>query len=145
VKCCLFSQANVIQVIDFFLLRVLHVNALIAAQKGDSGSLSEIKSLLEKLPSSNYQLLKYLCKFLVKVSMNEGTINILLSLLKFQACRDDPYMRIQVCHLLLDFHTVLQHVNPKNPTGKARNSRVTCMFKSALTCFPNCFHIDGYM
>lgn len=41
------------------------------AQKGDSGSLSEMKSLLEKLPSSNYQLLKYLCKFLVKVSMNE--------------------------------------------------------------------------
>ena len=82
-----------IQVIDFFALRVLHVNAFFAAQKGDSGSLSEIKSLLEKLPSSNYQLLKYLCKFLVKVSMNEGTIiNILLSLLKFQACRDDPYV-----------------------------------------------------
>ena len=81
-----------IQVIDFFLLRVLHVNAFFAAQKGVSGSLSEMKSLLEQLPSSNYQLLKYLCKFLVRVSMNEGTINILLSLLKFQACRDDPYI-----------------------------------------------------
>ena len=81
-----------IQVIDFFPPRVLHVNAFFAAHKDDSGSLSEIKSLLEKLPSSNYQLLKYLCKFLVKVSMNEGTINILLSLLKFQACRDDPYI-----------------------------------------------------
>ena len=63
-----------IQVIDFFPLRVLCVNALLAAQKGDSGSLSEMKSLLEKLPSSNYQLLKYLCKFLVTVSMNEGTM-----------------------------------------------------------------------
>ena len=69
-----FSGWLVIQVIVFFPLRVLRVNAFLAAQKGDSGSLSEMKSLLEKLPSSNYQLLKYLCKFLVKVSMNEGTM-----------------------------------------------------------------------
>lgn len=41
------------------------------AHKDDRGGLSEIKTLLEKLPASNYQLLKYLCNFLVKVSMNE--------------------------------------------------------------------------
>ena len=44
------------------------------AHKNDRGGLSEIKALLEKLPASNYQLLKYLCNFLVKVSMNEGEI-----------------------------------------------------------------------
>ena len=74
-KCCLFSQTNVIEAIDFFLLRVLHVNPFFAAQKDGSGSLSEMKSLLERLSSSNYQLLKYLCKFLVNVCMNEGTMN----------------------------------------------------------------------
>ena len=42
------------------------------AHKDNGGGLSEIKALLEKLPASNYQLLKYLCNFLVKVSMNEG-------------------------------------------------------------------------
>ncbi|XP_020612830.1 protein FAM13A-like [Orbicella faveolata] len=41
------------------------------AHKGNRGGLPEIKALLEKLPTSNYQLLKYLCNFLVKVSMNE--------------------------------------------------------------------------
>ncbi|KAJ7381069.1 Protein fam13a [Desmophyllum pertusum] len=41
------------------------------AHKDDRGGLSEIKALLEKLPASHYILLKYLCDFLVKVSMNE--------------------------------------------------------------------------
>lgn len=38
-----------------------------------------MKALLEKLPPSNYQLLKYLCSFLVKVSMNEGMLWTLIT------------------------------------------------------------------
>lgn len=41
------------------------------AHKDDGEGLSDMKALLEKLPKSNYQLLKYLCKFLVTVSMSE--------------------------------------------------------------------------
>lgn len=41
------------------------------AHKDDGGGLSDMKALLEKLPTSNYKLLKYLCRFLVTVSMSE--------------------------------------------------------------------------
>lgn len=41
------------------------------AHKNNHSGLMEMKSLIEKLPASSYQLLKYLCKFLVRVSMNE--------------------------------------------------------------------------
>ncbi|XP_027057443.1 protein FAM13A-like isoform X1 [Pocillopora damicornis] len=41
------------------------------AHKDDGGGLSDMKALLEKLPASNYHLLKYLCTFLVTVSMSE--------------------------------------------------------------------------
>jgi len=59
------------------------------AHKGNRGGLPEIKALLEKLPTSNYQLLKYLCNFLVKVSMNEGKFCPLSSTKhSTKACRD---------------------------------------------------------
>ncbi|XP_068710197.1 protein FAM13A-like isoform X2 [Montipora foliosa] len=47
---------------DFIQIHKAHQN---------NGGLLEMKSVLEKMPASSYQLLKYLCRFLVRVSMNE--------------------------------------------------------------------------
>ena len=49
-------------------------SVLVLAHKDDGGGLSDMKALLEKLPASNYHLLKYLCTFLVTVSMSEGNL-----------------------------------------------------------------------
>lgn len=56
-----------------------------AAHKNNHSGLMEMKSLIEKLPASSYQLLKYLCKFLVRVSMNEGNLPYSLNMIKLHS------------------------------------------------------------
>ena len=44
----------------------------ISAHGSNNSCLQDIRRLLENVPNPNYNLIKFLCQFLVKVSMNEG-------------------------------------------------------------------------
>ncbi|KAK2566202.1 Protein FAM13A [Acropora cervicornis] len=96
------------------------------AHKNNHSGLMEMKSLIEKLPASSYQLLKYLCKFLVRVSMNEENNKMSCNALAIVfgpnvfRCKDDieglheqGQTNAIVCKFIQEFDTLFEVENEK--------------------------------